>query len=291
MIFPGCFKPFPTMYLIEGIVQPYAWGGREYIPRLLGLAPDAGKPAAEYWLGVHPGGPSRIWLDGSARTSLPDLIRSDPQRYLGARVLAEFENLPFLLKVLDVQGMLSIQVHPTREGAREGFARENALGIPLDAPNRNYRDENHKPEVMVALGEFWLLHGFRCDLEAVLASVPELSGLSPILREAGIEGLYRHIMEMPQDAVDALLLPLAQRIVPQYLQDRLARSLPDFWAGRVLAGAAPDFRNIDRGVFSIYLFNVVHMHAGQAIFQGAGIPHAYLEGRNVELMSNSDNVL
>jgi mannose-6-phosphate isomerase len=279
------------MYLLEGVVQPYAWGGQLFIPELLGRSAEAGKPAAEYWLGVHPGGPSRILLDGSARTSLPDLIRSDPQRYLGERVLADFENLPFLLKVLDVEGMLSIQVHPTREGAREGFVRENALGIPLDAPQRNYRDENHKPEVMVALGEFWLLHGFRCDVESVLASVPELSGLADIFREGGIEGLYRHVMELPQEAVDALLLPLAQRIVPQYLQGRLDKSSSDFWAGRILAGSAPDFRNIDRGVFSIYFFNVVHMHAGQAIFQGAGIPHAYLEGRNVELMSNSDNVL
>jgi mannose-6-phosphate isomerase len=289
--FPGYIKHFPTMYLLEGVVQPYAWGGHHYIPELLGLAPEAGKPAAEYWLGVHPGGPSRIRLDGSARTSLPDLIRSDPRRYLGERVLADFENLPFLLKVLDVEGMLSIQVHPTREGAREGYARENALGIPLDAPQRNYRDENHKPEVMVALSEFWLLHGFRRDVESVLASVPELSGLADNFREGGIEGLYRQVMEMPQEAVDALLLPLAQRIVPLYRQGGLDRASSDFWAGRVLAGAAPDFRNIDRGVFSIYLFNVVHMHAGQAIFQGAGIPHAYLEGRNVELMSNSDNVL
>lgn len=279
------------MYLIEGIVQPYAWGGHHYIPELLGSAPDTGRPAAEYWLGVHPGGPSRILMDGSGRTTLPDLIRSDPRRYLGARVLADFQNLPFLLKVLDVEGMLSIQVHPTREGAREGYARENAMGIPLDAPHRNYRDENHKPEVMVALGEFWLLHGFRCDMEAVLSSVPELKVLTPILREGGIEGLYRHVMEMPQQAVDMLLLPLARRIVPQYLEGRLDKASSDFWAGRVLAGSAPDFHNIDRGVFSIYFFNVVHMHAGQAIFQGAGIPHAYLEGRNVELMSNSDNVL
>jgi mannose-6-phosphate isomerase len=279
------------MYILEGVIQPYAWGGRRYIPEWLGLVPDDARPAAEYWLGVHPGGPSRVLLDGSAHTTLPDLIRSDPSRYLGGHVQSAFDTLPFLLKVLDVEGMLSIQVHPTREGAREGYARENALGIPLDAPHRNYRDENHKPEVMVALSEFWLLHGFRCDMAEVLASVPELSRLAPILRDGGLEGLYRHVMEMPQDAVDALLLPLAQRIVPQYLEGRLEKSSPDFWAGRVLAGAAPDFTGIDRGVFSIYFFNVVHMHAGQAIFQGAGMPHAYLEGRNVELMSNSDNVL
>lgn len=279
------------MYLIEGVIQPYAWGGHRFIPGLLGRQPDAAVPAAEYWLGVHGGGASRVHLGGSATTSLPDLLRSDPRRYLGTRVRAAFAGLPFLLKVLDVRGMLSIQVHPTREGAREGYAREQALGIPPDAPHRNYRDENHKPEVMVALSEFWLLHGFRTDVGAVLRTVPELAGLLPVFEAGGVEGLYRHAMALPPEAVDELLAPLAARVVPAYLDGRLDRSMADFWAGRVLAEAAPGFRHLDRGVFSIYLYNIVHLRPGQAIFQGAGIPHAYLEGQNVELMSNSDNVL
>jgi mannose-6-phosphate isomerase len=279
------------MYLIEGVIQPYAWGGHRYIAELLGRTPDAAVPAAEYWLGVHGGGPSRVRLGAAATTSLPDLLRSDPRRYLGARVAAAFEGLPFLLKVLDVRGMLSIQVHPTREGARAGYARENALGIPPDAPQRNYRDENHKPEVMVALSEFWLLHGFRSDVGHVLRTVPELSALLPRFHAGGIEGLYRHVMALPPEEVDDILAPLARRIVPDYLDGRLDRSTADFWAGRVLADAAPGYRQLDRGVFSIYLYNIVHLHPGQAIFQGAGIPHAYLEGQNIELMSNSDNVL
>jgi len=279
------------MYLIEGVIQPYAWGGHRYIPALLGRPSDAAVPAAEYWLGVHGGGPSRVRLGMAATTSLPDLLRSDPHRYLGTRVAAAFDGLPFLLKVLDVRGMLSIQVHPTREGARDGYARENALGIPPDAPHRNYRDENHKPEVMVALSEFWLLHGFRSDVGHVLRQVPELSALLPVFQAGGIEGLYRHVMALPQADVDDILAPLARRIGPAYLDGRLDRSTADFWAGRVLAAAAPEYHRLDRGVFSIYFYNVVHLHPGQAIFQGAGIPHAYLEGQNIELMSNSDNVL
>jgi mannose-6-phosphate isomerase len=195
------------------------------------------------------------------------------------------------LKILDVKGMLSIQVHPTKEEAEKGFDREEALGVPIDAPHRNYKDRNHKPEVMVALSDFWLLHGFHPEVGKVLQGVPELHSLLPVFEEKGLEQLYRTVMELPSDEVDALLRPLAERIVPVYRQGGLDKSGPDFWAARVMSDSGAVYAGIDRGVFSIYFFNVVHLKKGQAIFQGAGIPHAYLEGWNVELMSNSDNVL
>lgn len=279
------------MYKLTGVVQHYAWGGTEFIPDLLDVPNLTGKPYAEYWLGVHPGGPARVSLDHGAHTGLPDLIRSDADRYLGARTKAAFGEWPYLLKILDVKGMLSIQVHPTLEEAQKGFAAENAAGIPLDAPNRNYKDPNHKPEVMVALSDFWLLHGFNPALHEILEKVPEFSSLIPVFQSSGLEGLYRHVMELDQDAVDEMLGCLAQRILPQYLEGTFDKSNPDFWAAKVLESAGPDARGLDRGVFSIYFFNVVYLQPGQAIFQGAGIPHAYLEGQNVELMSNSDNVL
>jgi mannose-6-phosphate isomerase len=279
------------MYIITGVVQHYAWGGRSFIPELLDVPNISQRPYAEYWLGVHPSGPSRVALDNGAHTGLPDLIRSDAARYLGSNVLRHFGAWPYLLKVLDVRGMLSIQVHPTLEEARKGFAAENAAGIPLDAPNRNYKDPNHKPEVMVALSEFWLLHGFNHAIRKVLERVPELSALIPVLDNAGLEGLYGHVMEMEQEAVDRMLRPLAERILPGYRAGSIDKSTPDFWAARVMEEAGPELSGLDRGIFSIYFFNVVHLQPGQAIFQGAGVPHAYLEGQNVELMSNSDNVL
>jgi mannose-6-phosphate isomerase len=98
-------------------------------------------------------------------------------------------------------------------------------------------------------------------------------------------------MELPQSGVDEILRLLAQRIVPQYASGDLSKSSPDFWAARVMEEKAPDYHHLDRGIFSIYFFNIVHLHPGEAIFQGAGVPHAYLEGQNIELMSNSDNVL
>ncbi len=279
------------MFGLTGVVQHYAWGGMEFLPDLLEVPNISQRPYAEYWLGVHPGGPSRVSLDHGAHTGLPDLIRSDAERYLGRRTLDRFGSWPYLLKVLDVRGMLSIQVHPTLEEARKGFDAENAAGIPLDAPHRNYKDPNHKPEVMVALSEFWLLHGFDPALRNVLEAVPELSGLIPVFDCTGLEGLYRHVMEMRQEDVDAMLRPLAERILPVYRAGEISKAASDFWAARVMDEAGANLRGLDRGIFSIYFFNVVHLRPGQAIFQGAGVPHAYLEGQNVELMSNSDNVL
>jgi mannose-6-phosphate isomerase len=279
------------MYILTGVVQHYAWGGQAFLPELLDVPNISHRPYAEYWLGVHPGGPARVALDNGAHTGLPDLIRSDAARYLGNKTIDHFGAWPYLLKVLDVSGMLSIQVHPTLDEARKGFAAENAAGIPLDAPNRNYKDPNHKPEVMVALSEFWLLHGFNPSIRKILGTVQELSPLIPRLDQAGLEGLYRYVMEMEQDDVDAMLKPLAERILPEYRAGRIDKSTPDFWAARVMDESGPELSGLDRGIFSIYFFNVVHLQPGQAIFQGAGVPHAYLEGQNVELMSNSDNVL
>lgn len=279
------------MFRLKGKIQHYAWGGSEFIPSLLSVPNPDASPCAEYWLGTHPGGESRVMLSENSHTPLSALINSQPDRYLGEAVRKRFGGLPYLLKVLDVKGMLSIQVHPTKEEAEKGFDREEALGIPIDAPHRNYRDRNHKPEVMVALSDFWLLHGFNPEIGRVLREVPELRPLSPVFEEKGLETLYRTVMEMPSERVDELLRPLAMRIVPAYLKGDLDKSGPDFWAARVMSDAAPGYRGLDRGVFSIYLFNVVSLTTGQAVFQGAGVPHAYLEGRNVELMSNSDNVL
>jgi mannose-6-phosphate isomerase len=278
------------MFELTGKVQHYAWGGKEFIPSLLGISNTESQPFAEYWLGVHPLAPSVVRLSDNARTGLHDLIRSEPRRYLGQRLLPHFHDLPFLLKVLDVREMLSIQVHPSREDAQTGFDRENSEGIPHDAPHRNYRDNNHKPEMMLALSDFWLLHGFRKEdeLADLLERVEELSSLLPVFEASGYRGLYQFVMELPQEGVNKLLQPLSARILPAYAEGRLAKTDPDFWAARAMV-TYPD--RFDRGIFSIYFFNLVHLQPGEAIFQGAGLPHAYLEGQNVELMSNSDNVL
>ena len=203
----------------------------------------------------------------------------------------QFRGLPFLFKILDVHDMLSIQVHPSKASAEIGFEKENQLGIPLTAPNRNYKDQNHKPEVMVALSEFWLLHGFAHDIEKRVNEFDILSLFKEDFIQGGIKGLYKKIMELPVETVDDILEPLSANIIDLYHADKLEKSSPDFWAARAMETFKQEDGHFDRGIFSIYLFNILRLEPGQAIFQGAGMPHAYLEGQNIELMSNSDNVL
>jgi mannose-6-phosphate isomerase len=268
-------------------VQYYAWGGYEYIPQLLGFNNSQKKPCAEYWLGAHPSAPGMLQTDDGEQ-SWYELIKQDPVGYLGEQVYERFGELPYLLKVLDVREMLSIQVHPTKEEAQKGFEREEAAGIAIDAPNRNYKDKNHKPEVMIALGEFWLLHGFKKEeeLQNILNSIPEFSFLSNVFAKDGYYGLYKMVMEMPQEEADKLLLPLIKREITLCGN----KNQPGYWVAKLYNGNMPQ-GHVDKGIFSIYFFNIVELKQGEAVFQGAGVPHAYLEGQNVELMANSDNVL
>jgi mannose-6-phosphate isomerase len=188
--------------------------------------------------------------------------------------------------------MLSIQVHPDKKSAEKEYEEENKKGIPLNAPTRNYKDANHKPELMLALSDFWLLHGFKPHqpLLTILKNTRELNFLADVFKNKGYEEMYRTVMEMPQSEVNEILQPLLDRINPLYQQIKLNKDQEDFWAAR--AGLTYNTGGkIDRGIFSIYFFNLVHCKPGEAVFQDAGVPHAYLEGQNVEIMSNSDNVL
>jgi mannose-6-phosphate isomerase len=280
------------IFLLEGVVQHYKWGGKNFIPALIKHENANEKPYAEYWLGAHRNAPSLILSDNEEKISLAEYIDSDPERRLGKKVYEQFKHLPYLFKVQDVKDMLSIQAHPHKHVAEKKYAEETEKGIPVNAPNRNYKDQNHKPELAFAVSDFWLLHGFKSPekLKDVLNRTPELTFLLPIFEESAYEGVYKHVMEMPQEKVNEYLQPLIQRILPLYKKNELVKSSEDFWAAR----AAIDFSNnsnYDRGIFSIYLFNIVNLKPGQSIFQDANIPHAYLEGYNMEIMANSDNVL
>jgi len=281
----------PGICRLIGTVKHYDWGGTSFIPDLLNKENSTRRPFAEYWLGAHQQDECRIiWPDGRS-AFLKEYLANHPE-LLGTAVQKEFDQLPYLLKVLDVNEMLSIQVHPSKASAEKEFARENAEGIPLQAANRNYKDPNHKPELMVACSDFWLLHGFKQEREIkkILNLVPELNNLLPVYINNGYQGLYRYVMEMPQDDVNRLLEPLCRRIIPLYNEGKLNKNQESFWAARA-ANYFEQPGKIDRGIFSIYFFNLLQLKKGEGIFQGAGLPHAYLEGQNVEIMASSDNVL
>ena len=277
-------------YKIKGEIQNYEWGGKSFIPNLISENINKNYSYAEYWLGAHLKAPSKVFTEKGI-ISLDLFLNENPKETLGKQVAKNFGKLPYLFKVLDVREMLSIQVHPSKEAARIGYKNENKKGIPLNASNRNYKDENHKPEIMVALTEFWLLHGF-LDVNRLTRNIketPELSFLLPIFLEDGYTGLYKKVMEYSQDEVNEVLKPLVERILPKYLNNELEKSSPEFWAAKSLVNK--ESKNIDKGIFSIYFFNILKLSRGEAIFQDAGVPHAYLEGVNMELMANSDNVL
>ena len=297
--------PIPDIGVLQlhGAVQHYAWGGCDFIPGLLGIANNERIPFAELWMGAHPKGPATANVAG-IDVALDRLIAEAPDKILGSATSALFGGrLPYLFKVLDVAKMLSIQAHPTKKQAEEGFARENAAGIDLQASGRNYKDDNDKPEVAVALTEFWMLHGFR-PLEQIaetFRTIPELHAIMPDFperlvrnekniqaRRALLQELYRTVMTTPQDRIDLLLNTLITRLAGTNISDK---NDPSHWAARASEIFCPVGGHCDRGIFSIYLLNLVHLRPGQGTYQPAGTLHAYLEGVTVELMANSDNVL
>ncbi|WP_328944388.1 mannose-6-phosphate isomerase, class I [Streptomyces sp. NBC_00250] len=262
-------------------VRPYAWGSTTAIPELLGIAPT-GDPQAEMWMGAHPGAPSR-----TERGALNELIDADPVRELGERSAAKFgPRLPFLLKVLAAGAPLSLQAHPDLAQAQEGYAAEEAAGIPIDAPHRTYKDANHKPEMICALTPFEGLCGFRAPAEA--ADV--LAGLGVDSLKPYVDLLYAH----PEEAALREVMTALLTADPEEMAHTVAEAAV---AADRLGGAYTPYASLahhfpgDPGVIAAMLLNPVRLQPGEALYLGAGVPHAYLAGLGVEIMANSDNVL
>ena len=280
-----------TAYKLQGIHRHYEWGGNAFIPQLMHVDNAIGKPFAEYWMGAHPSAPAMVET-AQGLMALDQMIQENKVAFLGAKTAAQFGALPYLFKILDVEKMLSIQVHPSKENAEKGFLKEQQAGVPIDASNRNYKDQNHKPEVMVALSDFWLLHGFMpaIALKERLSSLAPLQILLPEFGQDDYAGLYSHFMRLDQTATDKILKPLLEIAVHEVAAGKVDKTHPHWWANKYYGGIVPS-SNIDKGILSIYILNIVNVPKYQGVFQGAGLLHAYLEGQNIELMANSDNVL
>ena len=278
-------------YKLLGKHRHYDWGGKTFLPNLMGVENVNHLPYAEYWMGTHALAASTIETTEGEK-NLAAIIKDNPAEWLGKEIATQFKGLPYLFKILDVQDMLSIQVHPSKENAVIGFKAEEAKGIAIDAANRNYKDENHKPEVMVALSDFWLLHGFLAPalLEKRLNSYSYLKPLMNEFKGNDYQHLYSYFMQLPMAVSDAILKPLLEEAAKEVAKGTLTKNDPHWWANKYYADGIPS-KNIDKGIFSIYILNIVHIPKYQGIFQGAGLLHAYLEGQNIELMANSDNVL
>jgi mannose-6-phosphate isomerase len=278
-------------YKLHGVNRHYDWGGFEFIPSLMNIENTAKKPFAEYWMGAHTSAPAMIDTNQGQR-QLDVLVQSNLQSFLGATTANNFGALPYLFKILDVAKMLSIQVHPSKENAVIGFELEEKAGIAIDASNRNYKDKNHKPEVMVALSDFWLLHGFLGPelLASRLNEFEYFHSLKEHFKGADYKALYSYFMQLSAEKADAILKPLLQEAIESVKLGKVDKSHPHWWANKYYNAAVPA-DHIDKGIFSIYILNIVQVQKYHGVFQGAGLLHAYLEGQNIELMANSDNVL
>ncbi|MEU3750470.1 MULTISPECIES: mannose-6-phosphate isomerase, class I [Streptomyces] len=262
-------------------VRPYAWGSPTAIPELLGVAPT-GEPQAEMWMGAHPGAPSR-----TERGPLNEVVAADPVRELGKPAVEKFgARLPFLLKVLAAGAPLSLQVHPDLDRARAGFAAEEAAGIPIDAPHRTYKDANHKPELICALTPFEGLCGFRAPAAA-----------ADLIAELGVDSLKPYVDLLHAHPEEAALREVLTALLTAD-PDEMAHTVTEAAAAAErLGGDHAPFANLahhfpgDPGVIAAMLLNHVRLQPGEALYLGAGVPHAYFDGMGVEIMANSDNVL
>lgn len=274
-------------YRMTNPVQDYAWGSRTALTTLFGLPNPEGVPQAELWMGAHPNGCSLVELDG-APTRLADLIAAHPEATLGAATVARFGALPFLFKVLCADKALSVQVHPSKAQAQAGFARDNAAGLAANAPNRNYRDDNHKPELVFALTPYQAMNGFR-DFAAILALFQRVAApsLAPLVSAfaaqqtpSGLAGFFRALLTLQGHAKEEALAALHAAALAHREEETFAAVLALFeqYPG-------------DVGLFAPLLLHVVTLTPGQAMYLGAGTPHAYIRGTGLEIMANSDNVL
>lgn len=291
---------------ITNTPRDYAWGSMTAIAELLGTTPS-GKPEAELWLGAHAGSPSVIVeRAASGASNLLELVQNDAHAALGTHSIAEHgQRLPFLLKVLAAAAPLSLQAHPSPEQARAGFALENEAGIALDAPDRNYKDAFHKPELIVALSEtFDALCGFR-SLEQVREIVAELRRadaasadpqpgaldlLSSKLRGGnGLRNTVEWLLRDGRGEDSGEVEWLVERVVALAASDELAESpfSLEFATVRSIAEAYPG----DPGIVLSLLLNRVTLAPGEALYLPSGNIHAYLDGLGIELMAASDNVL
>ena len=253
------------IYKLTPVIKNYSWGGTDFLADFFNLAKD-NQPKAEAWFGSHKAGAALI-----ENKSLDIWLKEH-----------NFAPLPYLLKILDIKLPLSIQVHPNKKEAEQGFWRENAHAIKLDNPKRNYKDDNHKPEMSLALSNCWLLRGI-AERNVVLERLkarPSLKEILTIWENNNPKKAIQKLFQIPKDKLESYLKP----IIENYKGEDLTN--PDYW---VKFSYENQIR--DNGLLAFYFMNIIQLQKGEVVYQNAGVLHAYLRGLCVELMANSDNVL
>ncbi|WP_217534881.1 mannose-6-phosphate isomerase, class I [Vibrio metschnikovii] len=279
---------------LENCIQNYPWGCKKSIQQWFGIDNVNQAPQAEIWMGTHPNGCSKVQFNGQI-WPLSQLIETDKISFLSQSIAQQFSELPYLFKVLAAGNALSIQVHPSKAEAELGFAKEEMQGIDRAAANRNYRDANHKPELVYALTSYQAMNGFRPFKEIVylftlVSEVMVCPKISQLLEQFKLEmtshslerffvGLLSLTGQDKQQALDALLTCAHQQ-----------RQFDNNNAFDLVLDLAVTYPS-DIGLFSPLLLNVLTLQPGEAMYLDARTPHAYVRGLGLEVMANSDNVL
>lgn len=284
-----------NFFKLDNPVQNYAWGSRTTFQTLFSIKNPNQQPQAELWMGAHTNGCSKIQMEGK-EVLLSDFINKDKSGVLSLKTKERFGELPFLFKVLAAENALSIQVHPNKEEAEEGFAKEDALGIARSANNRNYRDPNHKPELLYALTPYRAMNGFRSfeEIVSLFSKVVEKVELPVILdllesfkenmTSVGLEAFFKGVLSLESGDKEASiqgLIKYAESNQQPNIQNDLCTLILE------LEQSYPG----DIGLFAPLMLNVITLIPGEAMFLDARTPHAYLKGTGLEVMANSDNVL
>lgn len=276
-----------NFFLLKNVIQDYAWGTQNALNTLFDIPNPMNIPQAEIWMGAHPNGCSKISFEGK-EILLSDFIFSDKTAILGENTAHLFGELPYLFKVLSAGKALSVQVHPSKEQAEAGFKKEERLGIPLNASFRNYKDPNHKPELVYALTEYQAMNGFREHAEILsLFKQINIEELSPIVEtfeknqhEQGLSVFFENLLSLNETQKNICVSKLV-RFVKAHQDDELFALILN------LCEQYPG----DVGLFSPLILNTLTLKPGEAMFLDACTPHAYIKGTGLEIMANSDNVL
>lgn len=275
-----------VFYPMTNVIQNYAWGSRCSFAQLFGISNQSGEPQAEIWMGAHPNGCSTVNTEGE-ETKLSNLISQNLSLFLSDKIAKRFGELPYLFKVLAAEKALSIQVHPNKQQAERGYQFEEQQGVPLTAGNRNYKDPNHKPELVYALTDYTAMNGFR-PISEILAhfnylDIPELTSLVHDLAgdqtPNGLASFFSGLLSLQgeQKEIALMMLIMKAKLSPTPLFN-LISELEEQYPG-------------DVGLFAPLILNVIALKPGQAMYLDAETPHAYIKGTGLEIMANSDNVL
>ncbi|MDV5037646.1 mannose-6-phosphate isomerase, class I [Vibrio diabolicus] len=278
-----------AIYKLINCIQNYAWGSYTSLSELFGLENSDNKPQAELWMGSHPNGCSVLESTGML---LSDHIKQNQYDVLGADTAKRYGELPYLFKVLAAETPLSIQVHPNKVNSQRGFERENRQGIEFHAANRNYKDPNHKPELVYALTRYKAMNGFR-PIEHIISLFDEvglttleceLSSFKAQPNSDGLQSFFTSLMTLSGERKAAAL---------NEVQAAFCRSELSAMAQEALnySQSFAEHYEEDIGILAPLILNIVELEPGEAMFLHAETPHAYVQGTALEIMASSDNVL